>query len=119
MKRARVCVCVCVYIYIYIYIALHPKTCGILRYNFKVLKFHCSYILIIDILDNYFVNKATGILASGWTVHELSPGGSEIFRAVRTVPGANPPRCTMGTGAFPDVMWSESRSDHPSTSSAG
>ena len=90
-----------------------------LLYNFEVSKFHCSYILIIYILDTYFVNKATGILATGWTVRESSADGSEIFRAVRTIPGVNPPRCTMGTGSFPGVMWSESRSDHPPTSSAG
>jgi hypothetical protein len=100
--------CAHIYIYIYIYIALHPKICGVLRFNFEVLKFHCFYILITYILGNYFVNKVTGKHATDWTVRESRPGGSEIFLAVRTVSEANPPRCTEGTGSFPGVRWSES-----------
>jgi hypothetical protein len=46
------------------------------------------------------------------------PVGDEIFSAVQTGPGAHPVSCTMGTGYFQGVKWSELGADQPSPSIA-
>jgi hypothetical protein len=43
------------------------------------------------------------LLATGWTVRGLNPGGDEIFRTRQTGPEAYPTSYTMGTGYFPGV----------------
>jgi hypothetical protein len=48
----------------------------------------------------FFVGQDS-VVAMGWTVRELNPGGGEIFRTRPDRPkGAHPASCTMNTGSL-------------------
>ena len=57
----------------------------------------CNECILLDI--RYGKRR----LATGWTVRDSNPGGTEIFRTVQTLPGVHPVSCATGGGSFPVV----------------
>ena len=105
-----VCVCVCAR-------ALeHTKLCWVLRYNFKVLNFNRLYILIMYILDGYFVSKGTELQAGRSRIRypigslifffaiaksvqrQSNPVRGEVSLAVQPGPTTHPASYTTGRG---------------------